>query len=252
MHLIEVLSSRLAGAAEQQNHHDGEDQATWDQDQGIIGYLLKDESAAVRRAAVQALARFEFERATDALRLAMGDEASIVRIAAATVLGNSNRPEALEPLARQMGDEDPRVVAVAMRSIGRLYRGQRGDPGEAKALIEHALSCEAMVALAAIEALMDMGGEIAAELVTQTLKRPEADVVRSGVACFGAFADLAALAEIQPLVAHPDWSVRAEAVQVFADRRYRAGLPALLRRLEVEDDPFVREVILRTVERLED
>jgi HEAT repeat protein len=254
VHLIEILSSRLAGAAEPVRLAIAKvlGRLGRDQDQDIIRYLLKDESAAVRRAAVHALARFDFERSVDALRLAMGDEASMVRIAAATVLGNSNRPEAVEPLARQMEDEDPRVVAVATRSIGRLYRGLGGDLEQAKDLIEHALSCEALVALAAIEALTDVGGEMAAELVVPTLQRPEADVVRSGVACLGAFADRDALAEILPLVAHPDWSVRAEAVQVFADRRYRKGLPALLRRLEVEDDAFVREVILRTVERLED
>ena len=55
-----------------------------------------------------------------------------------------------------------------------------------------------------------------------------------------------------PLVAHSDWSVRAAAVQVLSDRSVRKGLPNLLRRLEVEEDAFVREAILSAVERLEE
>ena len=46
--------------------------------------------------------------------------------------------------------------------------------------------------------------------------------------------------------------MRAEVVQVLSDRAYRKGLPALMRRLEVEDDAFVREAILRAIERLEE
>jgi HEAT repeat protein len=218
----------------------------------IIGYLLKDESASVRRAAVQALPRFTFENCRDALRLALVDEASVVRIAAATVLGNSGCLEAVEDLSRQMGDEDPRVVAVAVRSVGRLYRGRSSEIGEVKRLIENALAQEAVVALAGIEALMEVGGEVAAELGQRTLQRPEPDVVRSGLACVGAYGDVESLVDILPLVAHADWSVRAEAVQVLSKRSYRKSLPTLLRRLEVEDDAFVREAILRAVERLEE
>ena len=46
--------------------------------------------------------------------------------------------------------------------------------------------------------------------------------------------------------------MRAEVVQTISDRSYRKGLPELLRRLEVEDDAFVREAILRAIERLEE
>ena len=53
------------------------------------------------------------------------------------------------------------------------------------------------------------------------------------------------------LVAHSDWSVRAEIARVLCERGFRKSLPALLRRLEVEDDAFVRQVILRAIGRLE-
>jgi HEAT repeat protein len=53
-------------------------------------------------------------------------------------------------------------------------------------------------------------------------------------------------------VAHPEWLVRAEAIEVLARRRAIRAVPAILRHLEAEDDEFVREVILRALKRLED
>lgn len=252
--LIEVLSSRLAGAIEPVRLAIAHVLARLgrDQDEDVIGYLLKDESAAVRRAAVKALGRFEFGRARDALRLALGDESSSVRIAAATVLGQSAQPEAAEDLARQMSDDDPRVVSVALRAVGKLHRGQGVSTGDVESLIGPALEREALVALAGLEALMEVGGDAAGRLALTVLERSEAAVVRAGVACLGAHGDESALAEALPRVAHEDWSVRAEVVQVISDRSYRKAMPTLLRRLEVEEDTFVREAILRAVERLEE
>ena len=99
---------------------------------------------------------------------------------------------------------------------------------------------------------MEVGGDSAGRLALMGLPRPEADVVRAAVACVGAHADDRSLAEILPIVAHEDWAVRAEVVQTISDRSFRKGLPTLLRRLEVEDDAFVREAILRAVGRLEE
>ena len=254
--LIEVLSSRLAGAAVPVRLAIAQVLARLGraQDEDVIGYLLKDESPVVRRAAVQALARFEFEHARDALRLALADEASMVRIAAAIVLGNSARPEASVDLVRQMTDADPRVVSVAVRSLGHLHRGQGvgAAPEEIERLLGPALESEAMVALAGLEALMDVGGVSAGRLAFGVLDRSEPDVVRSGIACLGAHGEASLLIELLPLLTHSDWSVRAEVVQVLSDRSVRKGLPGLLRRLEVEDDAFVRQAILRAVERLEE
>ncbi|MEM9175473.1 MAG: HEAT repeat domain-containing protein [Myxococcota bacterium] len=252
--LVGMLSGRLAGAPEPVRLAIAKvlSKLGRDADEEIIGFLLKDASSAVRRAAVLALERFDFDRAQDALRLALGDESSAVRIAAATVLGRSDREEAVEALAGQMGDDDSRVVSVALRSVGRLHRGRGLASGELESLIAPALEREPLVAFAALEALMEVGGDSAGRLALSGLARPEGDVVRAAVACVGAHGDDRSLAELLPIVAHEDWAVRAEVVQTFSDRAYRKGLPALLRRLEIEDDAFVREAILRAVERLEE
>ena len=57
------------------------------EDTQLVTFLLKDPSALVRRAAVDALARLEPGTAAEPLRLALADEAATVRIAAAVALG---------------------------------------------------------------------------------------------------------------------------------------------------------------------
>ena len=252
--LIEVLSSRLGGAPEpvrlaiaQVLAHVGREQ-----DEDVIGYLLKDESSAVRRAAVHALGRFDFEHARDAIRLSLADESSSVRIAAAKVLGESGRLEAVEELRGLIADEDSRVVAIAIRSVGRLYRGGEAATDEIYDLFGNALDAEPIVALAACEALKEVGGDRAGALARSALQCSEPDVVRAAVTCLGAHGGEEDLAEAISLVAHLDWTVRAEIAQVLSDRGYRKSLPALLRRLEVEDDVFVRQVILHAIGRLEE
>ena len=251
--LVELLSSRLAGSPEPVRLAIARVLARlgceWDSD--VLGYLLKDESPAVRRAAVQALGHVDPAEASDALRLAMGDESSGVRIAAAQVLGDSGRRDALVDLARQMADEEPRVVAGAVRAVGRLHAGQ-GVDADLEPILAAALEREPPIALAGLDALAAVGGDEAGRLAIGVLGRPEPDLVRTGITCLGAHAEPEKLVEILPLAAHADWSVRAEAIRVLADRRVRKALPALLRRLEVEDDAFVREAILRAVERLEE
>jgi HEAT repeat protein len=90
----------------------------------------------------------------------------------------------------------------------------------------------------------------AAQMAT-LLARPEAEIVREAVACVGARSDAATLDRLLPLVSHPDWSVRAEAIQVLAERRVTKAVPTILRRLETEQDGFVRDAILRALEKLE-
>jgi HEAT repeat protein len=252
--LVELLSSRLSDAMEPVRLAIARVLARLgrEQDEDVIRYLLKDESPAVRRAAVEALGRFEFDQVREALRLALGDEASAVRIAAAHVLGELDTPEAMTELARLLEDEDPRVVAVAVRSSGRLWRSSDEISEVVYGVIARALEGDAIVALAGLDALMEFSEPAAGELAVRALQRPESEVVRSAVACVGAHGEPSCLVALRPLVSHPDWSVRAEAVQVLADRGDRRSLPILLRRLEFEDDPFVREAVLRATRRLDE
>lgn len=251
--LIETMSNRLNGAAQPVRRAFAQVLARVgsEDDEEMIGYLLRDESSEVRRAAVQALGRFDFDRARDAIRLSLADESSSVRTAAAKVLGQSGRLEAIDELRELVLDQDSRVVVVAIRSVGQLYLECEGGGEEVYDLIGNALCGEPNLAIAACEVLTEIGGDRAGELARTVLRSSEPDVVRAAVACLGAHGGEEDFAQAISLIAHPDWSVRAEIVQVFSDNGYRKALPTLLRRLEVEDDAFVRQVTLQAIGRLE-
>jgi len=251
--LVEVLSSRFEGAPEPLRLAIAQVLARLGrtQDEDVIGFLLKDESPAVRRAAVGALSRYDFETTRDLLRIALADEATTVRTEAARVLGLTGRLEAVGELRPMTEDEDPKVAAVAIRSLGRLFAAETSESKEILESVSAALKAGPIVALAGFDALREMGGERAGTLACEGLLHDETDVVRAAIACLGAHGAADDLIEILPFAGHIDWSVRAEVAEVLAARGIREGLPTLLRRLEVEDDAFVRQVVLRAIGRLE-
>jgi HEAT repeat protein len=222
------------------------------QDADLMELLLKDASAPVRRAAVEALTRLAPAGAREALHLAIGDESAEVRRAAARALGASSSSESLADLRRLAADEDLRVRATAVRAL-IAGGGDTADPARresARSLFEAAASDAAPVALAAVEAAAQAGGALA-QRAALLLARPEPELLREVIRCLGQHADAAALEALIPLCGHADWSVRAEAIEVMATRSLRRAAPAILRRLDVEQDEFVRSVALRALARLE-
>ena len=218
--------------------------------------LVQDPSAAVRRAAIAALARVG-PAAIDWLRMALADEEMAVRIAAAGALGASAGVHALPDLERLLADEDAPVRAAAVRAIGEIQR--HAPPRDAAAalpgvrrLLEGALADGAPVALAAVEAIEGLGAALPLDAVCRVLSHPDPEVVQSAVRCIrnaGREDDLAALI---PLLSHLHWAVRADAIQALAERGVRSAVPAALRRLELEQDEFVRDTLLRALGRLEE
>jgi HEAT repeat protein len=251
--LIEVLASRLGGAPEPLRVAIARVLARIGrpEDAELIDYLAKDASPLVRRAAVQALARFDPDRTRAAMRLALGDESGGVRIAAAAVLGRSASREALADLERLARDGDGRVAAAAVRAVGELLDGWGDRSAGDGAWLRGAVEREPIVALAAVETLARIGGPIVVEAGSLALARSEPDIVRAAIQCLGRHAASDQLVPIVALVAHEDWTVRAEAVKVLAARGVRRSLPAMLRRLEAESDAFVRESILSAARKLE-
>jgi HEAT repeat protein len=201
---------------------------------------------------VDALARLAPGTAAEPLRLALADEVAEVRIAAAAALAVAVSDAVIDDLERLTDDPDSRVRAAAVRSVGRrlVGCGEAGLRARALGRLDAALDDGGLVALAAVEALREVGGP-AARGVARVLGRPEPELVKEAVACLAAHGDADDLASLVPLLGHADWSVRAGVIAALAERRTVRAVPAILRRLETEQDEFVRAEILRALERLE-
>ena len=252
--LVEVLASRLGGAPEAMRVAVARvlGRVGRARDADLIEYLSRDASPLVRRAAVEALVRLDGERMRSALRRALGDESSRVRIAAAGVRAGQGSREALDDLERLADDRDPRVAAAALRAAGAvLSRGGEAAQQECGWLVG-AVGREPLVALAALDSFTKIGGALAVRTAVDALVHPESEVVRAAIACLARHGEGDSLTPLVALVTHPDWPVRAEAVEVLSARRVRRALPALLRRLECEDDAFVRDAVLMAARRLEE
>jgi HEAT repeat protein len=202
------------------------------EDAAAVGFMLSDPSASVRRAAVGALARLARGEVPEALRMALADEDPVVRIAAASALGGFDDLHVVEDLASLAGDEDAHVSKAFM-------------------VLSTALEDEGPVAMAALEALAALGGPEAAQLATRSLGREDPELVKAAVACIRAHGTVEALRELFPLVSHDHWLVRAEVIQALADRGLEQAVPTILRRLDKEQDDFVRDAIFRALKRLE-
>jgi HEAT repeat protein len=251
--VVSMLTARLEGAAETVRIAIATviGRIGRQQDAQVIEFLLKDPSSLVRRAAVEAFAHLEPGVAAESLRLALADEAPVVRIAAAGALGATGNEDVIEILKYLADDADPNVRAAALRAIGVGFANREGEGvrSEAVGVIQSALADEAAVALAAVAALRNLGRG-ASEYLIPVLARPEPEVVQEVVRCIGEKGDADACGALLPLVSHPDWTVRSEAIAVLADRGIAKAVPAILRRLETEQDDFVRDAMLRALDRL--
>jgi HEAT repeat protein len=221
------------------------------EDAQVVEFLLKDPSPQVRRSAVDALAHLEPGTAAESLRLALADECSMVRIAAAGALGASGNDNVIELLCCLADDDDRDVRAAAVRAVGLLFPslGDAASRDCASRLIDSALADDAPVAIAAVDALRSLDTRVD-EHLEGVLARSEPELVQEAVRCIGAKGEATSLEALLPLVSHPDWTVRSETIQVLADRRVAKAVPAILRRLETEQDDFVRNAMLRALDRL--
>lgn len=225
------------------------------EDEASLALLTSDPSPAVRRAAIEGLAAVAAIPPLDSLRLSLADEDPGVRIGAAQALARSRDASVISDLAHLTEDPDERVRAAALRSLGRWSTGSGNAGRDAReqvlGLVAQALQAGGNLAMAGLEVLEQLGGPAAVTLAGRVLSNDDPELVEAAVACVGRHAERDALSDLLPLLAHDHWAVRAQAVDVLAERRLPVAVPALLRRLESERDDFVRDAILSALDRLE-
>jgi HEAT repeat protein len=143
---VRVAIARVLGCIGRHHHHE------------LLGMLLKDASALVRRAAVDALTRLGADTPIEPLHLAIADESADVRVAVAAALGARAGEDVMRDLCRLAEDPDARVRAAAVRELGLHFGSGPGEmPESAAAVLDAACGDEAPVALALIEATRDAG-----------------------------------------------------------------------------------------------
>lgn len=220
-----------------------------------MSLLVQDPSPAVRCAAVAALGRMGAEPAAEMLHLALADEDAAVRIAAASALAEAAGARTLPDLERLLGDDDALVRAAGVRAVAGLSPAALAEPdtrARVAKLLGGALGDVAPVAIAAVEAFERLGGTLALAPVRGVIAHRDPEVVQSAVRCLQRHGTEEDVQALLPLLGHPHWAVRADAIQAFAERRLRSAVPPVLRRLELEQDEFVRDVLLRALARLEE
>jgi HEAT repeat protein len=222
-------------------------------DAETLGLLLGDPSASVRRVAVESLGQIRPDELPGRLTRVLDDESPFVRMAVASALAAAPPAAALDALTLLAADPDARVRAATLRAVGMVLgrAGARHASGRGFALLAAGLRDDEPVALAAAESLRAAGGGEATALARGLLGAALPELVQAAVACLAEHGGPELLEALVPLLGHAHWSVRAEAVNALAARGVSRAVPALLRRLEAEQDEVVRGAILRALERLE-
>jgi HEAT repeat protein len=175
----------------------------------------------------------------------------MVRCAAAVALGQSGEQRIFADLVRLHFDEDARVRAAALRAMGRHAARHEACYEAALEHIAPASQDDSGEAIAAAEALCELGGSGAIAVATRLLESATPEVVLAAVTCIGRHGSPESLVDLLGLVSHPEWPVRAEAIQTLARRGFVRAVPVILRRLESEQDGYVRDTILAALARLD-
>lgn len=223
------------------------------EDAARLEIMASDASDAVRRSALEAIARLDPTQ-TEPLRLGLVDEAPGVRTAAADALAGCREEWVLQDLLGLMEDEDERVRIAALQALG-TWAKRSGATAESRARVLAALAGGlgrgGSMAMAALDALCRLGGEDCAARAREALAATDPELVQAAVGCIGRHGSDDDLEDLLPLLSNEHWTVRAETARVVAERRLSQALPALRRRLEAEQDDFVRDALLEAIRRLE-
>src|SRR5262249_53672661 len=166
---------------------------------------LEDTDFGVRRAAIEVLGGYHRE---DVARWLVDDvlgdhknaRKTLLRAAVIESLGTMEQPFAYEPCAAALSDKDMGIKLAAITSLGNLK-----NPQACPALTTLVADPDGAVALAALDALAAIGSAEGAQ------------------------------AAVVSALEHPDWRVRARAIQAVVTLRLKAGVRGLIDRVEKED-----------------
>ncbi len=199
-----------------------------------LSTLLTDVSAAVRRAAIQALREVKGARPTDAIITALKDADAEVRQSAAEALGDMEVRGASTQLVVLLSDPNADVRHAAAHALGHLK-----DPTTAEALAKALKDPNQDVRQAAAESLGEMELATAPQALLDAMKDENPDVRHSAVDAIGNIRDPRAVPALAALLNDTDSDVREAAVDGLSEIRDAAAMDALVKAMSSKD-PVVR------------
>ena len=186
--------------------------------------VIRDSSAAVRYAAVEALGNLQDPRAVDALVQALRtDTDARVREAAAESLGEIDSPRAVPGLIAALGAE--RVAAVRAKIAWAL--GEIDDARAVDVLSTVVRDNEVEVRRQAVWALGEIGSPAGAPALMVALRDSDVETRKQAVWGLGETKSTDAITAISAATKDADAEVRKQAVEALGEIEDKRALPAL-------------------------
>jgi HEAT repeat protein len=217
----------------------------------FLSRALANSGARVRRAAVDALARYGSERAVEAVAFALTDEEPSVSSAALRALGRMRRADGsaagVEPLLELVRRGAPReVLAEAARALG-----DAGDGQALRVLQELVENGGPMVAVSAIEALAQLNHPDRTAALLSCLEHDDSEIVKAAMQRLAEHSDPLVRSHLVAALVHQAWDVRRLAADLLGTIGGEATIARLRQSLLHESEELVRQAMQRALVELE-
>ncbi len=207
------------------------------EDAEFLASALSHREAAVRRAAVEALAVLGGEEAALGVTFSLADEEPVVANAAIRALGRLGRAEQLAMLVA--ATRDPIRLAPLLRAL------RDADPARAFAAARPLLrSKEAAVAAAAVDVIGSIPVDARIEALMGAAEHPNHEVVKLALAQLANTGDERALASLARAIEHGAEAVRRYAAELLGQEGGAEAEGMLRARLDRERSAEVRTAIM--------
>ena len=213
-------------------------------DAGALLPGLTDPSASVRQAVVRLIAQRSGPATSQSLLPLLGDENPRVRRVVISALGRELLTRQPEVLMGALTDPD-----VWVRAEAAFFLAQSTDGEIAEALLKALEEDELPVRLGALRGLAEVGCGFLFEAVKGLAGQEDAPVeIRQ--AALGALARSGRPEAVRVLVqavSDHRWEVRSTAIELMGKSRDRRYIPVLLKEMEKDPDPLVRQTVIHAL-----
>ncbi len=213
----------------------------------LLFQALKDEDALVRKKAISLMSTGYHHEFQKFLIGALADEDSGVREMAAKALASYSAPEVLEALLASASDDDLWVRVAVFESMAVLEAENAVEVFKKQFEKENPIGQTAL-----LKGFGRFRTSKSREILLKALNSEDAEIRKTVCESLGIFNESDIVFRLFTLMQNdPDWPVRAAAIRSLTAIRPFRLQEALLERLQVDPDPFVRKEILNSLQKLE-